>query len=170
MNRAAQVGVGFLGLGFLVLFIAWNGAAEQDCPECQIPYLLSGGAVGIGLIIVGAALLLFESARRDRVHLETKLEEIRQTLEHGVVASSNGTSSHAVAAPTAPVPSVDVDDPSVVVLGRASYHRTDCRLVEGKEDLEYGDRSIARDQGLEPCRVCDPDKTPTSGSGRSKKR
>lgn len=165
MNKAAQIGVGFVGLGFLALFIAWNGAAGQDCPECQIPYLISGGAVGLGLIGVGAALLLFESGRRDRAHLDAKLEELRLTFERFAVPNSNG-SAHPIspAAPTAPVPAVINIDPSLVVLGRSSFHSQDCRLVTGKDDLVFGTRSDAADGGLEPCRVCEPNKSTKTAS------
>jgi hypothetical protein len=159
LNKAAQIGIGFVGLGFLVIFIAWNGAAEQNCVDCQIPFLISGGATGLGLIIIGAALIMFEAARRDRAHLEAKLTELTDAIQGRSHGSSNG--SHVAAPPvaaTAPVPSVT--DPDLVVVGRSSYHRIDCRLVEGKEDLEYASRAEAQDRGLNACRVCDAAEAP----------
>jgi len=154
LNKAAQIGIGFVGLGFLIIFIAWNGAAEQNCVDCQIPFLISGGATGIGLIIVGSALIMFEAARRDRAHLEAKLTELAEAIQGRHPGSSNGThAAMPLTAPTAPVPSVT--DPNLVVVGRSSYHRIDCRLVEGKDDLEYGTRAEAQERGLNACRVCD---------------
>lgn len=153
LNKAAQIGIGFIGLGFLVIFLAWNGAAEENCVDCQIPFLISGGATGIGLIVVGSALIMFEAARRDRVHLEAKLTELAEAIQGRAIGSTNGTHVAAPVAATAPVPSVT--DPRLVVVGRSSFHRIDCRLVDGKEDLEYATREEAAARGLNPCRVCD---------------
>lgn len=158
LNKAAQIGIGFIGLGFLAIFIAWNGASEQNCVDCQIPFLISGGATGLGLIIVGSALIMFEAARRDRAHLEQKLNELTDAIQGRHPASNNGAAAVVAATgSTAPVPKLT--DPNLVVVGRSSYHKLDCRLVEGKEDLEFATLSDAREQGLNPCRVCEPAET-----------
>jgi methylphosphotriester-DNA--protein-cysteine methyltransferase len=59
----------------------------------------------------------------------------------------------------------------MVVVGRASFHRPDCRLVEGKEDLDYASQDEATARGLSPCRVCDPTKPATrQAPGRARAR
>jgi cytochrome c biogenesis protein CcdA len=44
-------------LGFALMLIGWAGAARTHRQIEQIPYLISGGLVGLGLVIVGALLL-----------------------------------------------------------------------------------------------------------------
>jgi hypothetical protein len=52
----------------------WAGAAQVDCVECQIPFLLSGGAAGIGLIIFGVALMLLAQIRTESRRLGDRIE------------------------------------------------------------------------------------------------
>ncbi|MFP5224711.1 MAG: hypothetical protein ACLGH3_04000 [Actinomycetota bacterium] len=166
-QNAGPIGVGFIGIGFLVIFIAWNGAAAKDCAQCQIPYLISGGATGIGLIVIGCSLMLFEAARRDRAHADARFHDMIEALKGTTVPSPSLVEPDA---PTGAVPAIPSNGNTVVV-GRSSFHRTDCRLVEGKEDLTYTTRTDAEDQGLEPCRVCDPTSPDiTAGKGKQKKK
>lgn len=140
------VALGFITLGFLALGIAWDGAASVDFPEGQIPYLLSGGAVGIGLIILGAGLIMFEAGRRVTSRLEERLEALTEVLAGGATVAKKD------------------DEPAQerlslngrVVVGRSSFHTPDCRLVTGKEDLEFASPDEAVERGLNACRVCDP--------------
>jgi hypothetical protein len=53
----------------------------------------------------------------------------------------------------APAGSAGADE---VVAGKSTYHRPECRLVEGKADLDRVSVEVARLQGLSPCRVCNP--------------
>ena len=43
--------------GFVVMFIGWYGAARSYPEVAQIPYIISGGLVGLGLVILGGLLL-----------------------------------------------------------------------------------------------------------------
>ena len=43
--------------GFVVMFLGWYGAAHTPRQIEQIPYLISGGFIGLGLVIVGALIL-----------------------------------------------------------------------------------------------------------------
>ena len=43
-------------LGFLLVLVGWYGAAGQGLVFEQMPYLISGGLGGLGLMVVGAAL------------------------------------------------------------------------------------------------------------------
>jgi hypothetical protein len=136
---AGRLGMGFAILGFLVIAVAWNGAADLDYAQGQLPYLISGGFGGLGLILVGSALLVAESNRRDRAVLERKLDQIVAGLGRGLV-NGNGSAARG----------------SLVVAGRSSYHRPDCHLVEGRDDNEQMSKSEAEAQGLAACRICNP--------------
>jgi hypothetical protein len=135
----------FVGAGFVVIAVAWNGAASKDFTQGQIPYLLSGGAAGLGLIGVGIGLMLFESGRRSRAHLDAQMARIITTLEEMRLATS--PSSNGLAA----VPE------GFVVAGSHSYHRPDCRLVAGKENQTAMSVAEAEERGLSACRVCSPE-------------
>ncbi len=133
-----------LGLGGLLLFLAWNGAASWNHTPAQIPYLISGGLGGTALVVGGVALAVLHSLRRDLMSLGTKLDAVVEAVR---VSSSTGAF-----APSA-VP--DADGPRVVA-GRTTYHDPQCHLVEDRDDLQVMAPESARDRGLAPCRICDP--------------
>jgi hypothetical protein len=153
-----MLGLFCIGLGLLFIGVAWNGAAGKDYTQGQIPYLISGGGIGVGLIILGAAMILVENNRRDRLVIESQLRELNQTvgrlanaLGSGILAAGNG---HATA--TATAPDAGAAGPALVVMGASSYHRPECRLAEGK-DLPVAPVAVAAAEGLKPCRICRPD-------------
>ena len=43
--------------GLISVLIAWGQTRDIDNPAAQIPYLASGGLIGVGLMAVGAALV-----------------------------------------------------------------------------------------------------------------
>jgi hypothetical protein len=45
-------------LGFIVMLLGWVGAARTAREIEQIPYLISGGIVGLGLVLLGGLLLV----------------------------------------------------------------------------------------------------------------
>jgi hypothetical protein len=145
-GMAGRLGMGVVGLGLLVILIAWNGAAGLDYAQGQLPYLLSGGFGGLGLIVVGASLIVAESNRRDRAVLEQQLAELNAAIKR--LSSTTGVVATAASG-------LDVTD-DIVIAGRSSFHRPDCRLVEGRGLGEQLVRDVAEAQGLSACRVCQP--------------
>lgn len=135
------VGLIFATAGFVVIFLGWNGMAKQACPDCQLPYLLSGGAAGLGLILFGSALLLVSSLRAERLKSDERIQELIQTT---------GRVGGALAARTE-------SQNGLVVAGKSTYHRPECRLVEGKQGLDKVTVRIAQASGLTACRVCSPE-------------
>ena len=141
-----QLGVGLCVLGFLLVFLGWNGAASRDRVPAQFPYLISGGIAGLCLVIVGVGMLIVQNQRTDRAALQTSIDRLREAVERsgGSAVAGNG---HAVAA--APEGSV--------VAGASSYHRPDCHLAAGRAEAEVLSAEEAVERGLTPCRVCNPD-------------
>lgn len=136
--------VALVGVGILLIVLAWNGAASIDYAQGQIPYLISGGVGGIALVGAGLTLIVVHSLRRDLLLLGQKLDAIVEGV-HDLRGGGAG-------GPTA-VP----DDASVrVVAGRTTYHSQTCHLVEGRDDLQVMDPEAARERGLAPCRICNP--------------
>jgi hypothetical protein len=139
-----QIGLGCIAVGLLVIGLAWNGAASVDFVSGQIPYLLSGGALGLGLVVLGAAMLIIQNSRRDRSLIEVQLKELNSAIARLANAvGGGGPGGHNGGGPQ-------------VVLGRSSYHRPDCRLAQGK-DLPAATIEAAEADGLSPCRICTPD-------------
>jgi hypothetical protein len=83
-----KLGMLFAGLGFLLMIMGWNGAAGLDYVQGQIPYVISGGLIGLALVIFGAVLLLIESNRRDRLMLERRLEELSAAVSRASEADA----------------------------------------------------------------------------------
>lgn len=68
-----------IGLGALLLLLGWLGASGTPYVEAQIPYVISGGLAGLGLIGLGATLWL-SSDLRDEWHRLRALEEAVRSL------------------------------------------------------------------------------------------
>jgi hypothetical protein len=63
-QRLLFAGIVLMPLGLVVVLIGYLGASGTTDFTAQIPYLLSGGVLGLGLTIVGAALFLRYSLGR----------------------------------------------------------------------------------------------------------
>ena len=137
-------------LGLVVVLLGWWGAAHSPYVFEQLPYLISGGLLGLGLIFLGSffyfAHWMTQLVKEHRTQsaaiveaLERLQEEVGQrapTVTHAV--SSNGTHGGAVA---------------LVATERGSMaHRADCIVVAGKDGL----RQVSPSEGLAPCKLCDP--------------
>lgn len=57
LGRAAIV------VGLVLMLIGWNFAAEEDCAQCQFPYLLSASIPGLALVVLGVALEYVQTTR-----------------------------------------------------------------------------------------------------------
>src|SRR3954451_22107097 len=124
-----QLGLACIGIGLLLIGLAWNGAAGVDFVSGQIPYLLSGGFLGLSLVVVGVGLIVVENSRKDRSLLQAELRELNTAITRlaaAVSAGAGGTNGKGPATAT-PAPN------DAVVLGRTSFHRPDCRLADGKD-------------------------------------
>lgn len=73
---ANYIGLALAGIGFLVIGLAWNGAAELDHVPGQFPYLISGGLTGLGLILVGVVMLVIQTMRVDGTRRARQLADL----------------------------------------------------------------------------------------------
>ena len=145
-KTANYIAFGIIGLGFLALFLGWNGAANKACVDCQIPYLISGGMLGLALVFTGIGVLVVQNTRRNTTDLEERLQVIVDVLERSSVAGAGpGTVQTAVALKE-----------GLVVAGASSYHLPDCHLAEGRDDAEFITPEEAQVRGLRACRICKP--------------
>jgi|SRR5438105_10627838 len=66
--------------GFAVMGLGWAGTARVSCTDCQIPYLLSGGAAGLGLVVFGVTILVLAQLRAEGRRTADRLERLEQRL------------------------------------------------------------------------------------------
>jgi hypothetical protein len=130
-----------IGVGLLIIGLGYNGIAGQSLDaRAQLPYLLSGGFLGLAVVVFGTGLLINHSAREDRSRMESVLEQL---LELQATAATATT--------------VPVDANGLFAAGTASYHQPSCRLVDGREEVTYVTAAEAASRALKPCRVCLPE-------------
>jgi hypothetical protein len=135
--------IGFMALGLVLIGIGYNGAAGHLDLRAQFPYLLSGGFVGLSLVVIGSAMLINQGAREDR----SRMEGILQQLLDAQLAAT-GASTRAPA-----------DANGLFAAGTASFHVPTCRLVDGREEVSYVTAAEAASRDLKACRVCQPEAT-----------
>ena len=168
--------------GFVVVVIGWAGASRTVLVAGQIPYLISGGMIGLGLIFLGAclyfghwvAVLVRESRERgaeDREDMATVRDSLRQ-INRSLAALSAALAPDSIraAAPSGsdlnrsrpderaeaqPVIELRDDDPRPVLVATTTgsmAHRPGCRALAGKANI----RPVDLDEGLKPCGMCRP--------------
>jgi hypothetical protein len=85
------IGVAVAAAGFALIFYAWSKVAGiADNVALQMPYLVSGGLTGLGLVMVGVTIINVAAKRRDaRLRqqqtelLADALHELRSALDDG---------------------------------------------------------------------------------------
>ena len=132
------LGAFLLIFGVTAISLAWYGASRTPFLFEQIPYLISGGLLGLGLVIAGGFLYfgywltrLLAQNREQGARMERVLGEIKDAI-----ASARGTS-----------------DILVATAGGTMYHRPDCKLVSGRQDLR---EVTGAEPELKPCKICKP--------------
>lgn len=135
--------VAMVTAGFVLMFVSWNGAANLDYVQGQLPFLLSGTIPGLALTLTGLTLALVQEIRRSSVR-------ILAHLQPGSVAApvaAEGPSQSPAAVP------VDGDH---VMATAATFHDPECHIIAGREDLTPMGPEVATERGLAPCRICEP--------------
>ena len=138
------LGLLFIAAGFVCFYFAWDGAASINFAQGQIPYLLSGGFLGLGLVITGATLLFLSTIRSERQLMTDRYDEMVRLLSRNLSRLQFSTNGHSSSGSTQ------------VVAGATTYHRAECKILEGKDGLTTVTVEQAAAEGLERCRVCNP--------------
>jgi hypothetical protein len=161
-----QLGVLLCLVGFGVIFFGWNGAASKNVVMAQFPYLISGGIAGLAIVVIGAAMLVVQSAREDRARLEATMQRLLTAVESGGAGGLGGGGANGgVAGGVGAVgPRAVPSRGGLVLSGTTSYHRLDCSLTEAREEAHVIGLEEAITRGMDPCRVCRPPAlAPTGG-------
>ena len=138
-----------LPLGLLVILLGWYGASNTPRLFEQVPYMISGGLLGVGLVFAGGftyfaywVTRLIKEQRDQNASLLSALHSMERRLE-GI------ESRPAAGAPTA---STANGSTYVATSSGTMYHRLDCPVVSGKDGLV----SVEPGEGYKPCRICEP--------------
>jgi hypothetical protein len=143
------VGGVLLPLGLLLIVLAWLGASHTVLLFEQIPYMISGGILGLALVFIGGFVYFTYwqtlMVREGREH-SRRVEDLLVHIEAHLSASGGGQAAPEVARLLA--------TPTGTML-----HRPSCQVVAGRKDLR---RVALGTSGFEPCRICRPSDNPES--------
>lgn len=83
LTNPATVWIGMViaGIGFVLLGVAWSQVAGETEVYLQLPYLVSAGMTGLGLIMVGLTLINVSAKRRDALERERQMDQLVNILE-----------------------------------------------------------------------------------------
>lgn len=92
------VGLLLIACGWAAIYLGWRQAGEQELDTGQIPFLLSGGFGGLGLLLMGVGGVLVDAVQRASWMHRHTLEQVRSLLER-VATSNEGLLERAEEAP-----------------------------------------------------------------------
>jgi len=144
-----------IAIGAILLLAGYLGVSREVIVARQIPYLVSGGLLGLAAITLGGRLLLIEDLRRDSGRLD-RLEKAVQEL-HQVLLYRPDAPSLAESAATATA-AINGRKPTklLVLPGGESFHRPDCPVVGDKPNGRTVTVETAQRKGLHACPLCQP--------------
>lgn len=158
VERRIALGGGMLAAaGAVLVLLGWYGASRTSRVYLQIPYLISGGLLGVVLAVAGGSAYLAswmtrlvqdQQVRTDEAASATReMTAALERIEALLAASSSLTAG--------PASTVAAAGPSAALVATPSgklAHQPSCPTVAGRDDL----RSVTADDGLAPCRMCSP--------------
>lgn len=140
-----------IAVGAILLLAGYLGVSREVIVARQIPYLVSGGLVGLAAITLGGRLLLIQDLRRDSGRLD-RLEQAVIEL-HRVLLYRPDAPSLTTAQATANGAGATK---LLVLPGGESFHRPDCSVVGDKPNGRSVTLETAQRKGLRACPLCQP--------------
>jgi hypothetical protein len=144
-NVRMLIVVALLASGVVFVMLGWYGAAHTNIITEQIPYLISGGLLGLGLILVAGMLAMSARQEREtellRKELGRALRDIR-AMPAGEPVSAEGASPNG--------------SQVFVLPGGRSYHAASCPLLEGKDGARAMTPAQAVSSAYASCKLCEP--------------
>jgi hypothetical protein len=132
----------FLVAGILLVILGWYGAAHTNILTEQIPYFISGGLLGMALIIVAGVVGSSAALERENRELRADLMRAMQSAPMRTVTGGAATASRRS------------DDGQVyIVPGGRSFHLSGCPIIEGKDGSELT-MEEAVTAGFTSCKLC----------------
>lgn len=163
--------------GVIAIIVGWYGVSGQALVAKQLPYLISGGLLGVALVGIGAAMLSAERRRQDAGRIE-RLEEMvadlravllaepeassrLDLLAYPEVSSASGSElsrgSRAATAARSDNGSAAAGNQVVAIPTGTTFHSPGCQMVRGKDGVAPVNQRAISERGLSPCRICEPE-------------
>jgi hypothetical protein len=164
VRNSWQVVVGSLliPLGLVLILLAWNGAAHAKVEQQQIPYLISGGFIGLGCMVLGGLMYwghwLYRVFDQQDLHHHEQQDLMRELLRALGAPAPLRDGTGAVGSTDWPPPSTEsglVDERYYATASGTVYHRSGCPVIaHHPTDL----RVLGQDGlgALRPCQICSP--------------
>jgi len=149
----AIVSAVLLPLGIAMMLLGWYGAAHTPYLFEQVPYLISGGILGLGLAVVGGLIYFGSWVARGAAEQQRKSDEVAQLLREIRDEMRNGPASAPAQTRRTSSSGSNGKAPFVATARGGMLHRPDCAVVAGRTDL-HG--VSASGDGLNPCSLCNP--------------
>lgn len=151
MALAAAV---LLPLGLVLVVLSWWGAARTPYLFEQVPYLISGGLLGLGLVVTGGFVLfgswVSRTSQQQQALTLDLLQAVREVRDE--IASLQG--SPAVPARRSRSSNGTGGTGLVATQNGSMLHRPDCIVVAHRQDVHTVTGKEAGD--LSACQLCDP--------------
>jgi len=142
-NARMLVTFALLAGGVVFVILGWYGAAHTNILTEQIPYLISGGLLGLGLIIVAGVLAAGAVQERSN-------DELRREIAQAIAAMGSRAPDRGVRTDAFSMNGHHV----YVVPGGRSYHQPGCPILEGKEGVKELEAAQAVASGYAACKLC----------------
>ena len=154
-------------VGVAAIIMAWYGAAHARVDQQQLPYLISGGLLGLGAIIAGALLYwahwlyrIYDQADVQHQEFMQIQTEIRDALISGGPRTLPGSGRRVAEQEIDVTAGAGARSDSngsefVATASGTNFHRPDCPIVaRHPRGLKAVSQKAARQ--LAPCRICEP--------------
>lgn len=132
-------------VGVLLIILGWVGASRTPLPFEQNDYLISGGILGLALVVAGGftyfaywQTVRIRESRTQTMELTSALNRLETLLSGGAAGAAGG---------------VGGAQSYVATASGSIFHRPDCAAVAGRDDLSPVDPATTK---LRPCRICTP--------------
>ena len=86
-NTTRYITTALIVAGFLLIALAWNGAASEFLVDKQIPFVVSGGLTGIGMIVAGCTLAIVQEVRRSAAEVADHVDRLTAAVRGDVQQS-----------------------------------------------------------------------------------
>ena len=78
-DRRRTAGALIAAAGIVALVLGWGGVSDAPVLSAQLPYIVSGGLIGLALLGVGLMLVMESALGRERSRLDRVEAAIRQS-------------------------------------------------------------------------------------------
>lgn len=153
----AIAGAILLPLGIAAIVLGWNGAAHGRVDQQQIPYLISGGLLGLAGVMIGCffywAHWLYRIYDQADLHHQAAMQEQREMMRALIEALAQNRPG-AEAVPGAPSAN-GAGRTFVATPAGTNFHSAGCPMVANRS-ANLRTVSEPETRGMKPCRVCEP--------------